>query len=170
VPRLTRDQLAEITVALVVAAIAGIGYLAVPNMVSGWAFVIPGTTDSAMTPAFFPRVALATTATFALAVAVTAPMRADPLPLLQMTRARWLRFGALFVTSLAYLGGLWLFGYTISSIALILALALLVGYPMKLPMLATAFLLPPIVSWIFWYGLKAQLPAGRFLTLISLLK
>jgi hypothetical protein len=168
--RLTRDQVLEMTLALVVAAVAGAGYVAVPNMVSGWAFVIPGATDSAMTPAFFPRVALATTATFALAVALTAPMRTDPLPLLQMTRARWFRLGALLVTSFVYLGGLWLFGFTISSIALMLALGLLVGYPMRVPMLATAVLLPPIVSWIFWYGLKAQLPAGQLLELISPLK
>lgn len=168
--RLTRGQAAELTAALVVAALAVAGHVAVPHMVSGWAFVIPGTTDGAMTPAFFPRVALATTATFALAVALTVPMRADPLPLMEMTRLRWTRLGALLATSFAYLAGLWLFGFTLSSIALILALGWLVGYPMKLPLLATAFLLPPAVSWIFWYGLKAQLPAGQLLELISHLK
>lgn len=165
--RLTGGQAAELAAALVVVALAGAGYVAVPNMVQGWAFMIPGTTDSAMTPAFFPRVALATTGTFALAVAVTVPMRTHPLPLMEMTRARWFRVAALVAVCFAYLGGLWLLGFTLASIVLMLVLGWLVGYPMRLPMLLTAFLLPPIVSWIFWYGLKAQLPTGRFLELIS---
>ena len=164
---LTGHQAAEIAAGLTIAAIAGAGYLAVPQMVSGWAFVIPGTTDGPMTPAFFPQIALATTATFALLVAVSAPMRHDPLPLLEMTWRRWGRLAALLAISLAYLGALHLVGFIAASTALMLALALIVGFPLRLPMLATAFLLPPVVSTIFWYGLRVQLPTARILELIA---
>ena len=151
----------EASAALVVAALAVAGFIAVPNLVSGWAFVIPGTTDGAMAPTFFPRVALAMTAAFGILVALTVSMRTDPLPLLAMTRGNWLRIAALLVISAAYLASMRPFGFVLSSIALMLWLPLLVGYRRPVPLVATALLLPPAVSLVFWYGLKVALPSGE---------
>jgi hypothetical protein len=155
--------LLEASAALVVAALAVAGFIAVPNLVSGWAFVIPGTTDGAMAPTFFPRVALAMTATFGILVALTISMRTDALPVLAMTRSNWLRIGALVLISVAYLASMRPLGFVLSSIALMLVLPLLVGYRKPIPLVATALLLPPAVSLVFWYGLKVALPSGQVL-------
>jgi hypothetical protein len=157
----------EVGAGLFVALLAGAGFMAVPRLVSGWAFAIPGTTDSAMAPTFFPRLALAVTATFGILVAATAPLRTDPLPLLAMTRTNWLRIAALMALSLAYLVALRLFGFVLSSIALMLLLPVVVGYRRPIPLVATALLLPPIVSYVFWYGLKVALPGARVLEYIA---
>jgi tripartite tricarboxylate transporter TctB family protein len=166
-PQRTSAGLVEASAALVVAGLAVAGFIAVPHLVAGWAFVIPGTTDGAMAPTFFPRVALAMTATFGILVALTVSMRTDPLPLLAMTRASWLRIGALVLISVAYLASLRLFGFVLSSIALMLVLPLLVGYRKPVPLVATALLLPPAVSLVFWYGLKVALPSGHVLDHIA---
>jgi hypothetical protein len=152
------DRTVEAAAALLVAALAAAGFLAVPYLVSGWAFVIPGTTDSAMAPTFFPRVALAVTATFALLVVLSGSTRSDPLPILAMTRSSWARIAALLAISAAYLAGLRLIGFVLASFLLMLALPLLVGYRKRIPVLAVALLLPPVVSLVFWYGLKVALP------------
>jgi hypothetical protein len=146
---------------LVIALVAGAGFIAVPHLVSGWAFAIPGTTDSAMAPTFFPRLALATTATFGVLVALTAPLRSDPLPVMAMRRTGWLRIATLLAISIGYLAALPLFGFILSSTALMLLLPLMVGYRRPIPLVATALLLPPVVSYVFWYGLKVALPAAH---------
>ena len=141
--------------------------MAVPQLVSGWAFAIPGATDNAMTPTFFPRVALAITAAFGILVALTVFQRSDPLPLLAMTRARWMRIGALFVINAAYLATMRLFGFVFSSMVLMVALPLLVGYRNIIAVIATALVMPPAVSLIFWYGLKVALPGASAIELLK---
>ncbi len=158
---------AEAAAALFVAALAIAGFLAVPQLVSGWAFDIPGTTDSSMTPTFFPRVALAMTAAFAILVALTVFTRSDPLPLLVMTRTNWLRIGTLLVINAAYLATMRLFGFVLSSMVLMLVLPLLVGYRNMFAVIATALALPPVVSLIFWYGLKVALPGAQAFELLT---
>jgi hypothetical protein len=158
-----RDRFYEVVAALVVATFASIAFIAVPHLVSGWAFDIPGTTDAALSPSFFPRVALATTASFAVLVAVTAQMRTDHLPLAAMERAQLNRLGQITLINVGYFVGLWLFGFIASSVALLVLLPILVGYRRVLPILATAAILPPIVSLVFWYGLKVVLPVGHLL-------
>ncbi len=160
-------RVADAAAALFVAALAIAGFLAVPQVVSGWAFDIPGTTDSAMTPTFFPRIALAVTASFAILVAVTAFSRSDPLPLLTMTRTNWLRIGSLLVINVAYLAAMRLFGFVLSSIVLMLVLPLLAGYRKKSAIVVTALVLPPVVTLIFWYGLKVALPGAQFLERVT---
>ena len=123
-----------------------------------------------MAPTFFPRVALAMTASFGVLVALTVSMRADPLPLLAMTRSNWLRIGALLVISAAYLATMRLFGFVLSSMVLMLVLPLLVGYRKPIPLVATALLLPPAVSLIFWYGLKVALPSAQVLEHLAWLR
>ena len=162
--------LVEASAGLAVAALAVAGFIAVPHLVAGWAFVIPGTTDGAMAPTFFPRVALAMTATFGILVALTVSLRTDPLPLLAMTRSNWLRIGALLVITAVYLASMRPFGFVLSSIALMLMLPLLVGYRKPVPLVATALLLPPAVSLVFWYGLKVALPSGQVLDHLAWLR
>jgi putative tricarboxylic transport membrane protein len=161
-----RAGVVEAGAGLFVALLAGAGFLAVPHLVSGWAFAIPGTTDSAMEPTFFPRVALAMTATFGIVVAVTTRLRSDPLPILAMTRTGWLRIAALMVITLFYLAALRLIGFVLSSIALMIVLPLLVGYRRPIPLVATALLLPPTVSYVFWYGLKVALPGASIVPFV----
>jgi hypothetical protein len=167
---LNRDRAVEVAAALVVAALAGAGFLAVPQLVAGWAFAIPGTTDGPMAPTFFPRVAFATTAVFALLVVATAATRSDRLPLLAMKASNWLRLATLLAMMLAYLGGLRLFGFVPSSIVLMLVLPLLVGYRRPLPVLVTALAVPPVIALIFWHGLKVALPGIQALNLTGWFK
>jgi Tripartite tricarboxylate transporter TctB family len=162
--------IAEASAALIVATVAGAGFVAVPHLVSGWAFFIPGTTDSAMAPTFFPRVALALTVAAGVLVALTTSLRSDPLPLLGMTRIHWLRIGALLAISIAYLLALRLLGFVLSSIILMLALPLLVGYRKTVPLVVTALALPPAVSLVFWYGLKVALPTVQVTDILARLR
>jgi hypothetical protein len=80
-----------------------------------------------------------------------------------MTRGNWLRIGALVLISVAYLASMRPFGFVLSSIAQMLVLPLLVGFRKPVPLVATALVLPPAVSLVFWYGLKVSLPSGQVL-------
>jgi hypothetical protein len=157
------DRFLEVWAALAVAVIASIGFVAVPNLVAGWAFVIPGTTDAAMAPTFFPRVALGMTIATSLLVIVTASMRSEALPLSAMSGPRWRRLAQLLVINAAYFVGLRWIGFILSSAALLIVVPLLVGYRKVVPLLLTAAILPPVIWLLFWYGLRVVLPTGRLL-------
>jgi Tripartite tricarboxylate transporter TctB family len=158
-----RDRFLEVWTALAVAVIASIGFVAVPNLVAGWAFVIPGTTDAAMAPTFFPRVALGMTIATCLLVIATASMRSEALPFSTMSGPRWRRLAQLFVINAAYFVGLRWIGFILSSVALLIVVPLLVGYRKVVPILLTAAILPPVIWLLFWHGLRVVLPTGRLL-------
>lgn len=151
---------AEIVAAAVLTAIGVAGFFAVPQFVSGWAFQMPGTTDAALAPTFFPRLAMALIAASGLGVILSAPARTERLPLLDMSRQDWVRFAAVLAAILCLFAGIKIVGFVPASMAFIAAVSVMLGYR-RGPVVAAAAIIAPILIVIaFRYGLKVLLPSG----------
>ena len=160
-PTLIRaSRIVEILSAACVLAIAVAGFIAVPELVSGWRFVMPGTTDAALTPTFFPRLAFILLGVTALGVMMTSPVRREELPIVTMTGEDWRRFGGALALVVLYVMGARLFGFLPASIAFVASLALYSGYRNLLVIGLASVLAPLMVLLAFRYGLRVLLPAG----------
>jgi putative tricarboxylic transport membrane protein len=136
------------------------GFIAVPQLVSGWAFVMPGTTDSALTPTFFPRLAMVLLSLTSVCVLFSAAARTDVIPLVEMTREDWKRVGTIFGLILLFFLGLRLIGFVPAATLFIAAVALLLGYKRVMIVGAVAIAGSVLIAVVFRYGLKVQLPSG----------
>lgn len=153
---------AEIVAASVLLIVAAGGFIAVPQLVSGWAFAMPGTTDSALTPTFFPRLAMVLLALTSFSVLIGAASRTDVIPLVEMTREDWRRVGAIFGLILLFFLGLRFIGFVPASALFVAAVALLLGYRRWMVLAVVAVVGAALVALVFRYGLKVQLPSGPF--------
>jgi putative tricarboxylic transport membrane protein len=151
---------AEIVTSLIFLVGAVGGFLAVPHLVSGWAFVMPGTTDSALTPTFFPRLAMVLLALTSLCMLLSAVSRTDVIPLVEMTSEDWKRVGTIFGLILLFFLGLPLIGFVPAAALFIGAVAFLLGYKRFLIVGAVAIAGSVLIAAVFRYGLKVQLPSG----------
>lgn len=135
-------------------------YVKAPTLVSGWAFNIPGTTDVALAPMFFPRLSAVLIILAALSVLVTMRMRIGPLPLLDTSRETYLKV-------LAGLGGILVLivlvpitGFVTTSAMFLLIGTWLGGYRNWLVLVPVAVATPLILWSVFRYGLYVGLPHG----------
>jgi putative tricarboxylic transport membrane protein len=138
------------------------GFIAVPYLVSGWAFVMPGTTDSALTPTFFPRLAMVLLAITSLSVFLSARSRTDVVPLVEMTPEDWRRVGTVFGLILLFFLGLRFIGFIPAAAIFIAAISLLLGYMRWVVVAAVAIIASVLIAVVFRYGLKVQLPNALF--------
>ena len=159
-PGILASRLVEAGTAAVCIALAIAGFIAVPDLVSGWRFAMPGISDGALAPTFFPRLAMVLLGVSALAMLLTAPARRDVLPIVSMTAEDWRRFGAALGLILGYVVAARLVGFLPASVVFIAAMALLSGYR-NLPVIALAAVLAPLAVFLsFRYGLRVLLPPG----------
>ncbi|WP_163026010.1 tripartite tricarboxylate transporter TctB family protein [Chachezhania antarctica] len=156
--------------AISAAICAGAGWLAlnIDSFVKGWAFAMPGTTDSSLAPATFPRLILWLVALLAAANLVSAMLHPDEdEPAQTVTPGQTgpitlSRVIILALSTLAYLVLLSRAGFILTSIAAIGLGALATGYRRWVPLLAVALLLPPATWYAFRYGMKVILPQSDF--------
>ncbi|WP_336744026.1 tripartite tricarboxylate transporter TctB family protein [Aureimonas altamirensis] len=151
---------AGVALALLCGAVAL--FLAVPTLVSGWAFTMPGTTDNALQPSFFPRAVLVLLGLAAAAVLATGRIRKDSIPLVSTPRDEWLQLLRVLATVIAYFACIRLIGFQLASMLYVPATALAVGF--RRPLLVAAVALGfPVCTWaVFRYGLGVMLPSGPF--------
>lgn len=154
------SRTAEIIAASIVLIGTVAGYLAVPQLVSGWAFAMPGTTDAALAPTFFPRVAMILVALASLGVLLSASSRTDTIPLVEMSREDWTRAGTLLVLVLLLFLGMRIVGFVAASALFIATTSLLLGYRRPALVAAAAIAAPLLIVLSFRYGLKVLLPQG----------
>jgi hypothetical protein len=153
---------AEAICGLLVLVLGAAAYMAVPSLVSGWAFAMPGTTDNALSPTFFPRVLLVVMMISAAVVIISAPRRKEDIPLASTGGLEFGRTAILAVLLIAYFAGLGVLGFILSSIAFMVAVTFLLGF--KRPVLAIGFAIAVslITALLFRYGMNVLLPAGLF--------
>lgn len=153
----------EIITGLVVMAGGIAGFIAVPYMVAGWAFAIPGLTDASLSPTFFPRVGMTALALAGLGVILSVGERSDVLPFVAMTREEWKRAFLAGGNIVLYALLLPLFGFLASSALFIFGMAVTAGYRRMLVIVTTAILFPVITIYVFRLGLKVLLPSGTIM-------
>lgn len=154
------SRVAEVAAAVVVLAAAVGGFLSVPYFVSGWAFVMPGTTDTSLAPTFFPRIAMVVLGVAALGVMVTAGVRRDVVPLLEMVGEDWRRVGAIMLGIVAYFAALKFVGFLLASMVFMSVVPVILGYRRWATVITVALVAPLAIALVFRYGLKVILPAG----------
>jgi putative tricarboxylic transport membrane protein len=154
--------LAEATFAAVT-MVAGVAlFIYAPTLVRGWAFTIPGTTDAALEPSFFPRLASGLLAISAFTVLVTVPLRHDVLPVAQLTRQNYRNVGFGLIGIFAYLALIEVLGFVTSSSIFIATATWLSGYRRLSVLLPTAVLVSVALRLVFRFGLHVGLPTGLF--------
>lgn len=162
-PPPSRARVSRIVEVISTAGMLGLavaGFLAVPQLVSGWRFVMPGTTDAALSPTFFPRLAFVLIGVTATLVMLTAFLRQDELPIAKMCTEDWLRFGGSLGLVVLYVTATGWVGFLPASIVFVAAMALLSGYRNYMVIALTSVLAPLSVLIAFRYGLRVLLPSG----------
>lgn len=138
-------------------------FLKAPDFVRGWAFHIPGTTDVALEPVFFPRVASLLLCMSALLVICTIPLRTDTLPAIETSLGAYLRAGAGLAGILVYLLCVVVFGFVVSTVCFITLGSVVGGYRNLVVIVPTAIIVAAGLRLIFRFGLHVGLPEGFFL-------
>src|SRR6056297_2440800 len=158
--RMFRKRLPETAFAGITLLAGVVLFIIAPQYVSGWAFNIPGTTDVALTPSFFPRLAATVVTVASLLVLLTIPLRSEPLPIEQISRAELARV-VLGLTGIGvYLIGVTLVGFATSSILFIVIGSWLGGYRRPIPLIITAVVTAMAIRMVFRFGLNVNLPTG----------
>ena len=99
-------------------------YLYSPSLVRGWAFTIPGTTDVALEPVFFPRLASILICLSSLNLLLTIPLRGKSLLPAQTTpKSDYLKVIFGLVGIFIYLISILYFGYVISTIIFVVSVS-----------------------------------------------
>jgi putative tricarboxylic transport membrane protein len=156
--RLSASQRIEIVAALLLLTVAVAGVVYVPDLVSGWAFAMPGTTDTALSPTFFPTLIFTLLGCAAVNMGLTALMRTAVLPLLEMSRSEWGRMLGVAILVVVYLVGLNLVGFVIASAIFVIAVNAFLGNRNYLAVVSISVIAPLMISVAFRYGLNVILP------------
>lgn len=134
-----------------------------PNLVRGWAFTIPGTTDVALEPAFFPRLASLLLAAASLLVAATIPLRTAVLPAVTTSPEAYARVGAGALGILIYLIGVVTLGFVVSTVIFVTAASFAGGYRDLRITVPAAVCVAVALRLVFRFGLHVGLPEGILL-------
>lgn len=158
-----RRWLAEATFAGITLSAGVILYIIAPHYVSGWAFNIPGTTDVALAPAFFPRFAAVVVVVASILVLISIPMRNEPIPLhsTKLAEIRKVSFGATGI--FIYLLGVNAIGFVTASAAFIILASWAGGFRRPVALILIAVLVSLALRWVFRFGLHVNLPTGAFI-------
>jgi hypothetical protein len=155
-----KRYMAEGGLALLLVMISIILFVRAPNLVAGWAFNIPGTTDVSLAPSFFPRLAAIALGLASLSVIATLHMRSGPLPLLDTRRLAYAKSALGFAAIVALVLLLPITGFIVTSALFIFGAAAAGGYRRWSVLVPTAIIIPVVLKLAFRYGLHIALPAG----------
>jgi len=146
-------------------------FVRVPDFVSGWSLMLPGTTDQSLSPSFFPRVALAVLGLVAALSGVaslqhrTASEDGDetvPIPTDAIVHSPQAVLGWSMLL-ICYLASMWAIGFYASSALMICTVGWIAGYRQRIILLIFALLAPAAVEILFSRGLRLRLPVGHWL-------
>jgi hypothetical protein len=144
--------------------LAGVAlFILAPQYVSGWAFNIPGTTDVALAPAFFPRLASAILIFCSLLVLATIPFRSEALPIATTTWVELSRVALGLCAILIYIISIGLLGFVTSSIIFVSVASWVGGYRRPVVVILTAIIASIVIRVVFRFGLNVNLPTGMFI-------
>lgn len=134
-----------------------------PDLVHGWAFSIPGTTDVALEPVFFPRLASLLLVAASVLVFVTIPMRPNVLPAVETAAAEYGRVGLGLAAILVYLVSVVTLGFVVSTVVFISAASYAGGYRNLVIAVPIAAIVAVSLRLVFRFGLHVGLPEGLLL-------
>ncbi|MCY4463877.1 MAG: tripartite tricarboxylate transporter TctB family protein [Albidovulum sp.] len=141
--------------------VAGVAlFLKAPDLVRGWAFTIPGTTDVALEPDFFPRLSSIVLAAAAIIVFATIPLRTDTLPAVGTTAESYFRVCAGLGGILIYLICVVFLGFVVSTVLFVACATVAGGYRNLLVIIPTAICVAVLLRLVFRFGLHVGLPVG----------
>jgi len=155
--------IAEGTFAAMVFAAGVTLYVIAPYYVRGWAFNIPGTTDVALEPAFFPRLAAILMCLAAITVLVTIPRRKGPLPLSENGWEAYANVGIGLTGIFAYIMLIGVIGFVTASSLFMIIATWVSGYRRPVIIVVTSILVALALRLVFRFGLHVNLPTGFFL-------
>jgi len=153
----------EGTLAVIVLAAGVALFWKAPDLVRGWAFTVPGTTDVALEPSFFPRLAALLLVASAIGVIITIPLRSDVLPAAGTSFDAYIRVGIGLVGILVYLLAVVYLGFVSSTIVFIVAASVAGGYHNLLISIPVAIVVAVGLRLVFRFGLHVGLPEGVLL-------
>ena len=152
----------EGTLAAIVFATGVLLFFKAPDLVRGWAFSIPGTTDVALEPVFFPRLASLLLAASALLVMATVPLRSGALPAERTGSDAYQRVCLGLAGILVYLIGVVTLGFVVSTVTFVSIASVAGGYRNLLVIVPVALAVAVALRLIFRFGLHVGLPEGLF--------
>lgn len=155
--------LLEGTLAAIVFFAGALLFYKAPDLVHGWAFSIPGTTDVALEPVFFPRLASLLLVGAAILVFATIPMRSGTLPAVETAVGAYGRVGIGLAGILVYLICVVTIGFVVSTVAFVTAASYAGGYRNLLIIVPTAVIVAVALRLVFRFGLHVGLPEGVLL-------
>ena len=150
----------EGALAAVIFATGALLFALAPDLVRGWAFTIPGTTDVALEPVFFPRLASLLLSASALLVIATIPLRSGALPAVGTGFAEYARVGIGLAGILVYLIGVVALGFVVSTVIFVTVASVVGGYRNLIVILPTAIGVAVALRLVFRFGLHVGLPEG----------
>ena len=153
----------EGTLAAIVFAVGVLLFIKAPDLVRGWAFSIPGTTDVALEPAFFPRLASLLLAASALLLMATIPLRSDALPAVGTSAIAYGRVCLGLGGIMAYLFAVITLGFVVSTVVFVTAASVVGGYRNLLVIVPVSIAVAVALRLVFRFGLHVGLPEGLLL-------
>ena len=159
---MSQGQKLEFTLAIIVLIAGVLLFIYSPSLVRGWAFSIPGTTDVALEPVFFPRLASVFVCLSALNLLITIPLRRIVLPAVTTDRIEYLKVILGLLGIFIYLLSVLFFGFVVSTVIFVSLMSYFGGYKNIAISFGVAVVVSILLRLIFRYGLHVNLPQGLF--------
>ena len=157
---MSQGQKLEFTLAIIVLIAGVMLFIYSPTLVRGWAFSIPGTTDVALEPVFFPRLASVFVCLSALNLVITIPLRRIDLPAVVTKRIEYLKVILGLLGIFIYLLSVLFFGFVVSTVIFVSLMSYFGGYKNIAISFGVAVAVSLLLRLIFRYGLHVNLPQG----------
>ena len=157
---MSQGQKLEFTLAIIVLIAGVMIFLYSPSLVRGWAFSIPGTTDVALEPVFFPRLASVFVCLSALNLLITIPLRRIDLPAVTTNRIEYLKVILGLLGIFIYLLSVLFLGFVVSTVIFVSLMSYFGGYKNIAISFGVAVAVSLLLRLIFRYGLHVNLPQG----------
>ena len=157
---MSQGQKLEFTLAIIVLIAGVMIFLYSPSLVRGWAFSIPGTTDVALEPVFFPRLASVFVCLSALNLLITIPLRKIDLPAVTTNRIEYLKVILGLLGIFIYLLSVLFLGFVVSTVIFVSLMSYFGGYKNIAISFGVAVAVSLLLRLIFRYGLHVNLPQG----------
>jgi len=157
---MSQGQKLEFMLAIIVLIAGVMLFLYSPTLVRGWAFSIPGTTDVALEPVFFPRLASVFVCLSALNLLITIPLRRIDLPAVTTNRKEYLKVTLGLLGIFFYLLSVLFFGFVVSTVIFVGLMSYFGGYKNIAISFGVAVAVSFLLRLIFRYGLHVNLPQG----------
>ena len=154
------SRIIEIALSVFFLMVSAIVYLLGPRLVQGWVFTVPGTTDAALTPAFFPRLSTILIALAASSILVTLPLRRNALPFIVTEPGGYRNVFVGLIGVLCYIAIVYFLGFVVASTLFITIATMVGGYRRWTVVVPSAIFVSVCLRLIFRYGLHVQLPEG----------